>query len=97
MKPSEELLPVFSASHSPHKQPKRAVSDDSDSNQRKLRGYYRRLSITHKTLIVFLRYESLSDFSSIYRTVSDISRRLGLPYMTVRNALLRFVNAGHLW
>ena len=31
------------------------------------------------------------------KTVAYISKRLGLPYMTVRNALLRFVNAGHLW
>ena len=44
-----------------------------------------------------MRYDSLTDFSRIAKTVAYISKRLGLPYMTVRNALLRFVNAGHLW
>ena len=32
MKSSEELLQVFSASHSPHKQPGPVSSDDSSSN-----------------------------------------------------------------
>ena len=32
MKSSEELLQVFSASHSPHKQPRLVSSDDSASN-----------------------------------------------------------------
>ena len=31
MKSSEELLQIFSASHSPHKQQKLASSDDSDN------------------------------------------------------------------
>ena len=87
MKKAEELLPIFSVSHSAHKKLQLASTNDSDSTERKVRGYYRKLSQSHKTLIVFLRYGSLTEFSQISKTVSDISKRLGLPYMTVRNAL----------
>ena len=87
MKKAEELLPIFSVSHSANKKLKLASTNDSDSTERKVRGYYRKLSQSHKTLIVFLRYGSLTEFSQISKTVSDISKRLGLPYMTVRSAL----------
>ena len=83
MKPPEELLRIFSASHSPHKQPKPTAINDSNTSKK----YYRKLSKTHKALIVCLRYDSLTDFSSIYRTIADISRRLGFPYNTIRSAL----------
>lgn len=62
-----------------------------------MRRYYRRLSQKQKELIVHLRYGSRTHFYRVVRTIADVSKRLGVPYMTVKSALRRFIQAGHRW
>ncbi len=47
--------------------------------------------------MIYLRYGSRTDFHRVVRTIADVGKRLGLPWMTVRNALARFIKAGHRW
>ena len=52
MKDAEELLPILSVSQSLLKKRRNDKDKNANKNPRKFRCYYRRLSLTHKKLIV---------------------------------------------
>ena len=93
------MLPNFSVSLSPAKQKslRNAEINDQQPSRQKIRRYHRRLSEQQKFLIVFLRYDSLENFNHKVRTVAKISKRLGLPYTTVKSSLDSFVRNGYQW
>ncbi len=62
-----------------------------------MKKYERRVSWQQKQLMIYLRYGSRTHFHRTVRSISDVAKRLGLPWMTVRNALARFIEAGHRW